>query len=239
MVFTLRCESERSNQLDGVVEHSFRIDFIDECVNTVISPAYNDDIVIPLFQFFYEPLLVYSTQSLSCNPIKYKLFITASTAPTPATFFWNLGYNDYETNPTNFDNRGEYTLLIRSCVDIPGDDPVCVVSDTWTVTIFDPCLETTLVESGWTYIMSAPQLGFETMDFSTRIVFEGGDFPWITGLDVANGVTELCGPIIYSISAVSYVENFANPLIVQNGYELTLRPSTQFSPGLYELQMTG
>lgn len=214
MVFTLTCVSERSNEVNGIIEHSFRVDFIDECVNTVITPAYNDDIVIPLFQFFYEPPLVYSTQSLDCAPIKYSLFITGTTAPSPVTIFWNLGYNDYELNPTDFDNRGTYQLLLRSCVPITGDDPVCVVSETWELTIFDPCLETTISESGWTYIMSAAQLGTEVMNFADRIVFEGGDFPWVTGLDVSSGVNEICGPIIYSIQAVSYVENFANPLIV-------------------------
>lgn len=47
--------------------------------------------------------------------------------------------------------------------------------------------------------MSAAQLATETMNFADRILFEGGQFPWVTGLDVSNGVTDLCGPIIYSI----------------------------------------
>lgn len=131
MVFKLRCESERSNEANGIIEHSFRVDFIDECVNTVITPAFNDDVVIPLFQFFYEPPKVYSTQSLSCAPIKYSLFITSTTAPTPVKIYWNLGYNDYELEPKNFGNRGTYQLLLRSCVPIDGDDPVCVASETW------------------------------------------------------------------------------------------------------------
>lgn len=87
--------------------------------------------------------------------------------------------------------------------------------------------------------MSAPQLGTEVLNFADRIVFEGGNFPWVTGLDITNGATEICGPIIYSIQAVSYVENFAQPLIIQDGYVLTLQPSNAFLPGRYELSLTG
>ena len=91
---------------------------MDECYNTRITPAFNDDVTIPLFQFFYESMINYSTQTLDCAPIRYSMFIKSTTAITPVQIYWNLDYNDYEVNPELFDNRGIYTLVLRSCVPV-------------------------------------------------------------------------------------------------------------------------
>ena len=82
----------RSNEAQGEVTHVFRINFVDECYDTEITPAQNDDVTIPLFEYFYEDLNDYSTSSLKCNPIIYTLFIVETTAPSPVVISWN---NDY------------------------------------------------------------------------------------------------------------------------------------------------
>ena len=96
--------------------HDFTINFRDECLDTVITPAVNDDVVIPLGKFFYEGLLQQSTQSLNCNPIRYRMFVKETTSVDPVDIYWNLEYNDYELNPTERDNRGDYVVVLQSCV---------------------------------------------------------------------------------------------------------------------------
>lgn len=118
MIFEFKYTSMRSNDIAGEVTHVFRINFIDECYNTVVTPAINDDITIPLFEFFWESMLTYSTSSFKCEPIIYTLFVVESTATNPVEIFWNLDYNDYELYPDRFNMRGHYTLILRSCVPI-------------------------------------------------------------------------------------------------------------------------
>ena len=104
---------------------------------------------------------------------------------------------------------------------------VCVFSPEWVLTIYDPCQDTWIVSSGWTYQMSAPVLGVDTIDFVDRILFEGGSFPWTTQLDLDapdSLGTELCGTIQYIIEPVSYIESDANPLVTVDGTTLTLGP---------------
>lgn len=136
--YELQCVSDRSLELEGAIRHTFRINFVDECYDTRITPAFNDDVTIPLFQFFYESMINYSSQTLDCAPIRYSMFIRETTAIEPVRIFWNLDYNDYEVNPDKFNNRGVYTLLLRSCVPV-GTENVCVFSPSWVLTIYDPC----------------------------------------------------------------------------------------------------
>ena len=239
--YELTCSSDRSLSDNAVAVHVFRVDFIDECYDTIITPAFNDDVTIPLFDFFYESMLAYSTQNLACNPIYYTMFVTDSTSTDPADIFWNLDYNDYELNPTNFDNRGEYTVVLRSCVPV-GSTKVCVFSPSWTITVYDPCLDTYIVSSGWSKVLTAPQLGQSSLNFATQIALEGGNFPWTTQLDIVTpdsvGV-DLCGPIVYQIQALSYEESLIQPLITQSEQTITLQPSQEFSTGTYQLALVG
>lgn len=134
----MTCTLPRSQSSNAVAVHTFRIQYIDECYNTKITPAFNHYVTIPLFDFFYEGLVTYSTQSLSCNPIQYTMYVTSTTAIEPVSIYWNLDYNDYELNPVNFNNRGIYTVLVRSCVPV-GTTRVCVFSPTWNIEVYDPC----------------------------------------------------------------------------------------------------
>ena len=110
-------------------------------------------------------MLVYSSQNLNCNPITYTMFVTSTTANSPIPIFWNLDYNDYELNPDAFENRGVYTCLVRSCVPV-GTTKVCVFSPTWDIEVYDPCQDTMIFSSGWTAILSAPQLSTASLDFA-------------------------------------------------------------------------
>lgn len=55
--FRLTCTSTSSQTQYSSAVHDFSINFRDECLDTVISPAVNDDVEIPLGEFFYEGLL--------------------------------------------------------------------------------------------------------------------------------------------------------------------------------------
>jgi len=122
-------------------------------------------------------MISYSSQTLLCNPIKYTMFVIESTAENPVDIFWNLDYNDYEMNPQDFTNRGEYTVLLRSCVPV-GAKSVCVLSEPWIVTVYDPCGDTSIVSAGWTRVLEAPILQSAALDYATQIQFEGKNFPW-------------------------------------------------------------
>jgi len=75
--------------------------------------------------------------------------VVQTTAPEPVDIFWNLAYNDYEMFPQKFSNRGQYTVVVRSCVPV-GATKVCVLSEPWTISVYDPCLTTTIIGDGWT-----------------------------------------------------------------------------------------
>lgn len=165
MVFEFKYTSMRSNQIEAEVTHVFRINFIDECYNTELTPATNDDVTIPLFEFFYESMQTYSTSSFKCNPIVYTLFVTESTAQTPVEIFWNLDYNDFEIYPDQFAMRGIYTLILRSCVPVK-EEKVCVVSETWEVNVYDPCNDTSVITAGWQYVLEAPIKGTNEMNYA-------------------------------------------------------------------------
>ena len=66
------------------------------------------------------------------------MYIVSTTAIEPVSIYWNLEYNDYELNPIKFNNRGKYTVLVRSCVPT-STKPVCVFSPTWEIEVYDPC----------------------------------------------------------------------------------------------------
>ena len=44
------------------------------------------------------------------------MFVKETTAVDPVDIYWNLEYNDYELNPTEWENRGDYVVLLQSCV---------------------------------------------------------------------------------------------------------------------------
>jgi len=167
--------------------------------------------------------------------------VKESTSSNPVKFFWNLYYNDYQTDPTEVDNVGDYELVLRSCVAV-SDTNVCVLSTPWIVNIYDPCTTTTIGAYGWNRILQAPLLGTNQLDFAAQIILEGGVFPWTTSLDdiTEDSIgTDLCGNIIYTITAKSYTESLNQPLIMQSGTSITLQPSFEFTTGLYELTLTG
>jgi hypothetical protein len=155
MVFEFKYISIRSNDVQSEVTHVFQINFIDECYDTVLEPAVNDDVTIPLFEFFYESMISYTTSSFSCDPVVYTLFVTETSADNPVEIFWNLDYNDYEMYPDQFAMRGDYTLILRSCVPVR-DEKVCVVSPTWQVVVYDPCNDTSIITAGWQKVLEAP-----------------------------------------------------------------------------------
>ena len=175
MLFEFKYTSMRSNELESEITHVFRIEFIDECYNTELTQAVNDDVTIPLFEFFYESMQVYSTSSFKCDPIVYTLFVTESTAEVPVEIFWNLDYNDYEIYPDQFAMRGFYTLILRSCVPVR-DEKVCVVSDTWQVEVYDPCQDTNVISAGWQFILEAPIKGTNDLNYASQIKTEFGNF---------------------------------------------------------------
>ena len=238
MVFEFKYTSMRSNELEGEVTHVFRINFIDECYNTELTPAINDDVTIPLFEFFYESMQTYSVSSFKCEPVVYTLFVTESTAVNPVEIFWNLDYKDYELYPDTFNMRGTYTLILRSCVPVR-DEKVCVVSPTWEVEVYDPCNDTSIISAGWQYILEAPIKGSAELNFSTQIKTEFGNYPWITQVDVNQRGEFMCGQIAYSLRALDYEENPITPLVILDGTLIILQPSPAFSPGDYTLELVG
>jgi len=218
-----------------------KLRFRDECYYTEILPVYNDDVMIPLGEFFYESLINYSTQSLDCNPIEYSMFVVSTTANEPVEIFWNLDYNDYEINPVNWESRGDYTVLVRSCVPV-GTDKVCVISEPWTIMVYDPCKDTEILSSGFNYVMSAVVLDQDILNYGAQINLEGGLFKWPTSLDVYFGsdTVETCGTIEYFVEAATYpAEAFSTPLVYEMDYMLYLEPSAEYSPGIYGLNLVG
>lgn len=107
------------------------------------------------------------------------MFVSGTTSKDPVSIFWNLDYNDYEMDPQKFENRGVYTVTLRSCVPV-GSKKVCVFSQPWQITVYDPCESTEIVSSGWNKVLTAPQLGQASLDFAYQINFEGGNYPWTT-----------------------------------------------------------
>lgn len=111
--------------------------------------------MIPLYEFFFESLDAYSTQDLSCESINYTMYVKTTTSTDPVDIYWNLDFNDYELNPEEFENRGIYTALIRSCVPV-GSDKVCVDSLTWSIEVYDPCKSTEIISAGWNMVLTGP-----------------------------------------------------------------------------------
>ena len=179
LIFEFKYTSMRSNELEGEVTHIFRINFIDECYDTELTTVMNDDVTIPLFEFFYESMQSYSLSSFKCDPVVYTLFVTETTAVNAVEIFWNLDYNDYELYPDQFNMRGTYTLILRSCVPV-GEEKVCVVSPTWSVIVYDPCNDTSIISAGWSFIMEAPIKGSSFLNIKDQIKLEFGNYPWIT-----------------------------------------------------------
>lgn len=64
--YELICTSTKSTNANRSARHVFRVDYKDECHETRITPAFNNDVTIPLFEFFYESMEAYSTQNLQC-----------------------------------------------------------------------------------------------------------------------------------------------------------------------------
>lgn len=166
------------------------------------------------------------------------MFVVNTTAEDPVEIFWNLEYNDYELNPQEFVNRGDYTVLLQSCVKV-GQESICVFSEPWTISVYDPCTETSLLASGWDKIISAPILGYNELNYGLQINIEGGQFGWPTIVDLAYSGSQLCGNIIYTIEPLSYIDDDENPLVVEEEGLIKLRPTENYLPGLYELIFTG
>ena len=98
-------------------------------------------------------------------------------------------------------NIGSFPLKIESCITIySSGDKRCVLSDEFVITIIDPCPTTTISATGFSTVMSAPQLGLDSLTLFNAI--PSGGWPWVTQLDISTGFqygNDLCGPIDYEV----------------------------------------
>lgn len=70
-------------------------------------------------------------------------------------------------NPDERDDAGDYTFKIQTCVEYLVDaaqnlsELRCTESEPFVVSVVDPCLETNILSSIFSYQMSKPQLASE------------------------------------------------------------------------------
>jgi len=81
-------------------------------------------------------------------------------------------------------------------------EPRTVYSEEFEIEVLDPCATTTILASGFSKVMSAPRLGYDSLTIGDEI--PSPNWPWITSVDSATNFAfspELCGPIQYSVYA--------------------------------------
>lgn len=149
-------------------------------------------------------------------------------------------------NPDERNDAGDYTFKIQTCVEYLVDaaqnivDLRCTESEPFVVRVTDPCLETTIVSSIFSYEMSQPQLASEQLSVGNQIVFElgSGYWPWFTAVDGAFG-PERCGPISYHVEPVQIEDPTQAGLVTYDNGLLTFAPETFNEPRVYEFLLIG
>lgn len=110
----------------------------------------------------------------------------------------------------------------------------CANSD-FFVTIFDPCLQTTLIPDGFPQVMRTPQLQTDSLDLSVVIPAAGGSWLWTNTVDMAISDAiygdNRCGPVIFEVEPTS-------SLIQLVGTTLNFTPGTA-TPQEYQFILKG
>lgn len=209
----IACESEdastdRKNAGVAYVTTSFRVTFYDACQFADIMPATRASIEIPLYQESSLDLIQPSTDAVNCPTITNEVTVLSSTATVPTEITSILGPlvtgsigAKLATNPTIYDNVGDYVVKMTSCVGYGADgNRICVDGESFTISIFDPCPYTKINSSMADRVMEKPQLQTDTLNLFNEMPI--GAWTWPVELDVVTPSsygTSLCGPVIYSV----------------------------------------
>lgn len=154
--------TQPGNQPSTAVD-TFAVKLVDECENTLITPVVWEDKGTFTFQAFQSAFQV-SSQNLDCAAPTYELIVVSTTSPDPANCWLDDDTPTVNMNPLERNDAGVYTFIIRTCVPYltngPNDitAPSCVDSVQYDLTVTDPCDTAEILSSGFTYVMSKPQL---------------------------------------------------------------------------------
>lgn len=209
----IACESEyasESRKIAGIAyaTSTFRVKFFDACQFASINPATRSNVEIPLYQESFLDLIQPTTDAVNCPKITNEITLLSSTATTATQIVATLGPltsgsigAKLATNPTIYDNVGDYLVRMTSCISYgDGDGRVCVDGEEFMITIYDPCPYTQIISSMADRVMKRPQLGTDTLNLYNELPI--GAWKWSVKLDVdtpSSYGNNLCGPVIYTV----------------------------------------
>ena len=176
--FDIACRSTNSDtdvttpgNQNSITVDTFTINVVDECSQTLIQPAGIGSYNTLIYSSLSMPFTLGST-NLDCGAPIYELSLLSSTSPDPTNCVINDSTKMIEMLPDERDDAGIYSIKLDTCVTYLVDgqagiyDKKCANDGPFTVTIADPCENTSILATGWTYMMSQPQLQTETLDFA-------------------------------------------------------------------------
>lgn len=178
----------------------------------------------------------------SCGSFNNRI-VYPESHPSTAPEFWidNLNGRVY-TQPRDRDDLGFYPLKIESCITIfSTGQEICTISEEFIIEVRDPCPFTSIVATGISTVMEAPQEGFDDLTLSTSI--PAGFWPWFTQLDVEKGLVYgsfLCLDIEYDVFYDNQgVAEETSLVVLTQDQRLELRPTVNDPVGSYNMLLCG
>ena len=204
------CESVLSKAGPGETSskttHSFDVTFEDECYNTNVYPALGSSASVSLYSPAAIDLAAIAYSSFACGPVDTTVVLVTPDSPSTPIFSVNDSTGKVVFDPADYENRGSYTIVMRSCVYVPNDilndsndvTAVCEQSTPFTIDVVDPCLSTSVLSDIFSEVMSQPQLQTDSISLISEM--PSSTWPWMSSVGAQIGRDyDVCGEIVYEV----------------------------------------
>lgn len=234
-----------------IISDFINVTYRDECEQPQLYPAIGSNDSLLLYESglasFVSP---YST--FQCGPVTSTLVFPPDHPANAPDFYVDPLRGSVVTFPTSWANLGQYPMRIESCVTIVSSGELrCVQSEEFVITIADPCPFTQLSPESISTVLSAPQLGYDSLTMQVSVA----NWPWRTNLDYVTsmqyeGGNLLCGQVDYAVF-YNFNGNYEQPLndfvaltqeTLPSGEtidKIAFNPTLDNAPGTYDMVLCG